>query len=94
MQKLRSEWEANLKHKNLATMPIKELWDLHNEIRRVLSTKLDAESESWNVAWFDSTGTLSTNQRRVEPTRRFIQNIAIHRVLLKLGLDEESCRAG
>jgi DNA-binding protein H-NS len=43
MQKLRSEWEANLKHKNLATMPVKELWDLHKEIRRVLSTKLDAE---------------------------------------------------
>ena len=32
-----------MKHKNLATMPVKELWDLRKEIRRVLSTKLDAE---------------------------------------------------
>ena len=36
-------WETNLKNKDLAMMPVDELWSLHEEIRTTLSTKLDAE---------------------------------------------------
>jgi len=32
-----------LKNKDLAMMPVDELWSLHEEIRTTLSTKLDAE---------------------------------------------------
>ncbi len=35
--------EANVKNKELAMMSVNELWSLHEEIRRILSTKLDAE---------------------------------------------------
>jgi DNA-binding protein H-NS len=35
--------EANVKNKNLAMMSVDELWSLHEEIGRILSTKLDAE---------------------------------------------------
>jgi DNA-binding protein H-NS len=32
-----------VKNRNLALMPVDELWSLHEEIRSILSTKLDAE---------------------------------------------------
>ena len=32
-----------MKNKDLAMMPVDELWSLHEEIRTTLSTKLDAE---------------------------------------------------
>ena len=32
-----------MKNKDLAMMPVNELWSLHEEIRTTLSTKLDAE---------------------------------------------------
>jgi hypothetical protein len=52
------------------------------------------KSKSWSVAWLDSMGALTTNNRSVDPIRRSIQNIATRRGPLKLGLDEESNRAG
>jgi len=35
--------EENVRNKNLEKMSVDELWNLHEEIRSVLSTKLDAE---------------------------------------------------
>ena len=40
-KKYEASGEANVK--NLAMMSLDELWSLHEEIRRILSTKLDAE---------------------------------------------------
>jgi DNA-binding protein H-NS len=94
MQKQRSEWEANLKHKNLAAMPVKELWDLHKEIRRVLSTKLDAEKRELERRLVRLNGRIEDKPKARRPYPKVHPNIAIHRVLLKLGLDEESSRAG
>jgi DNA-binding protein H-NS len=38
-------WETNLKNKDIAMMSVEELWSLHEEIRPILSTKLDAEKQ-------------------------------------------------
>jgi len=35
--------EENVRNKNIEKMSVDELWNLHEEIRSVLSTKLDAE---------------------------------------------------
>jgi DNA-binding protein H-NS len=35
--------EENVKNKNLEKMSVDELWSLHEEIRSMLSTRLDAE---------------------------------------------------
>jgi DNA-binding protein H-NS len=37
--------EANVKNKDLKTMSVDELWSLHQEIRPILSAKLDAEKQ-------------------------------------------------
>ena len=35
--------ETTVKNKDLAMMSVDELWNLHEEVRTILSTKLDAE---------------------------------------------------
>lgn len=35
-----------MKNRNLALMPVDELWSLHEEIRSILSKKLDAEMQT------------------------------------------------
>jgi DNA-binding protein H-NS len=38
-------WEKSMKNKNLAIMSVDELWNLHEEVRTILSSKIDAERQ-------------------------------------------------
>jgi hypothetical protein len=75
----------NVKNRGLENMSVDELWSLREEIRSVLSMKLDTEN---------LTGTPRTDQRRVDRIPKFVRNIAIRIGPLRRGLAAENDRAG
>jgi DNA-binding protein H-NS len=40
-----ASWERNVKDKNLAAMSVDDLWSLHEEIRTILSRKMETEKQ-------------------------------------------------
>ena len=83
-----------MKQSNLESMSADELWILHEKIRSILSTKLEAEKHELVRRLVNLRGALNTKKRRADPTRRCIQNIGIRSGPLKLGLDGASNRVG
>jgi DNA-binding protein H-NS len=65
--------EANVKDQNLAMMSAEELWILHEELRGVLATKLDAEKQELERRLAQLTGRHETARRpypKVHPKYR------------------------
>jgi hypothetical protein len=80
----------NVKNKHLEMMSLDELWRLHEEIRSILSTKLDAEKRELERRLVQLMAALNKDQRRVDPIGKFALNTAIPRP----GLDERGNRVG
>jgi len=75
-------------------MSADELWRLHEDIRTILSTKLDAEKLELEHRLARLDGRSLNKKKRVDLTRRCFQSTAIQSSPLKPGLDEGGNRTG
>ena len=73
-----------MKNKHLELMSVDELWSLHEEIRGVLSTKLDAEKQELERRLVQLNGRIEKKPRRVDRIRKFVLNTEIQRALRNL----------
>ena len=75
-------------------MSADELWSFREELRLILSRKLDAEKRELERRLARLNRSIGHEKKRADLTRRSIQNIVIRSGLLKPGPDAEDSRSG
>ena len=83
-----------MKNKDLAMMSGDELWSLYEEVRTILSTKMDEEKRRLERCLARLNGRAEDETKARRPYPKVHPNIATRRGPLRLGLDEAGNRAG